>query len=208
MEFDSDKLDEIESVTVEHYDTSAESFWAGTRNHDVTQNYHAMLSQFPAGQTLDILDLGCGPGRDILYFKKLGHRPVGLDGSHEFCKMARTYTGCEVIQQTFLNMSLSREAYDGIFANASLFHVPSQEFHRILIELYDSLRPGGILFSSNPRGNSEGWDGNRYGYYCQFDSAARYLEEAGFEVLHHYYRHAGKPIEEQPWLAIISRRKP
>ena len=121
--------------------------------------------------------------------------------------MARTYKGCEVIQQTFLNMSLSREAYDGIFANASLFHVPSQEFHRILIELYDSLRPGGILFSSNPRGNSEGWDGNRYGYYCQFDSAACYLEEAGFEVLHHYYRPAGKPIDEQPWLAIISRRR-
>ena len=206
MKFNNDKLDEIESVTVEHYDTSAESFWAGTRSHDDTQNYQAMLSQFPVGQTLNILDFGCGPGRDILYFKNLGHRPVGLDGSYEFCKMARAYTGCEVMHQAFLKMNLPREAYDGIFANAALFHIPSQEFPRVLRELHDSLRPGGILFSSNPRGDCEGWDGDRYGHYYQFAHAARYLEEAGFEIIHHYYRPPGKTIKEQPWLAIISRR--
>jgi len=206
LKLDSDKLDEIESVTVEHYDASAESFWAGTKDHDVTQNYQAMLSQFPNGKQLDILDFGCGPGRDILYFKSLGHHPVGLDGSQEFCKMAREYTSCEILHQSFLNMSLVKEGYDCVFANASLFHVPRQETPRVLKELYDSLRPEGILFSSNPRGDSEGWDGNRYGHYYQFSAAALFLEEAGFEILHHYYRPAGKPIEEQPWLAIVSRR--
>jgi len=206
LKLNSHKLDEIESVTVEHYDTSAQSFWVGTKDHDVTQNYQAMLSQFLDDQTLDILDFGCGPGRDILYFKSLGHRPVGLDGSEEFCKMARDLTGCEVLHQAFLNLSLRKEAYDCVFANASLFHVPSQEYSRVLKELYNSLRPGGILFSSNPRGDSEGWDGNRYGHYYQFAAAALFLEEAGFEILHHYYRPTGKPIEEQSWLAIVSRR--
>ena len=74
-----------------------------------------------------ILDLGCGPGRDLRYFRSLGHDVVGLDGSTEFVAMARSYSECEVLQQDFLAMKLPEGRFDGIFANASLFHVPSQE---------------------------------------------------------------------------------
>ncbi|MDD5577704.1 MAG: class I SAM-dependent methyltransferase [Methylobacter sp.] len=198
-------LEEIETLTLGHYNQHAAAFWQGTKDHDVAQNYEAFLAPFPAGKKLDILDFGCGPGRDISYFQSLGHRPTGLDGSEMFCRMASRYTGCTVLHQTFLNLALPRQAFDGIFANASLFHVPSGELPRVLDELQDALRPGGILFSSNPRGNNEGWSGQRYGHYMELEASKAYLEQADFEVLHHYYRPFGKPIHEQPWLAIVCR---
>ena len=200
------ELDEIEMLTIDHYNQNAEAFWDGTKDHDVTQNYVAFLSPFPNDKKLDILDLGCGPGRDVYYFRSLGHRPVGLDGSDVFCAMARKYTGCQILCQKFLSLQLSKQAYDGIFANASLFHVPSQELPRILAELYVALRPGGILFLSNPRGNEEGWSGQRYGHYMQFEFSNQLIEAAGYKVLNHYYRPPGKPIHEQPWLAIIAMK--
>jgi SAM-dependent methyltransferase len=160
-------LAEIETVTLGHYNQNAEAFWCGTKDHDVTQNYVAFLAPFPKNKILDILDLGCGPGRDVKYFQSLGHRPVGLDGSEVFCEMARQYTGCRILLQTFLNLDLTGYSFDGIFANAALFHVPSQELPRVLDDLHTALRPGGILFLSNPRGDGEGWSGQRYGHYMQ-----------------------------------------
>jgi len=203
--WNSEELNQIETTTLGHYDAHAESFWEGTKDHDVTQNLEAFLSACIQGKSLDILDFGCGPGRDIKYFKSLGHLPTGLDGSEEFCKFARHYTHCPVLQQTFLNLELPKEAFDGIFANASLFHIPSQELPRVLNELHSALRPNGILFSSNPRGNDEGWQGKRYGHYMELNTSQSYLEAAGFEILHHYYRPSGKPCHEQSWLAIVSR---
>ncbi len=200
------KMAEITSITISHYDDNAWSFWEGTKDHDVSQNYDHFLAQFPATQKLDILDFGCGPGRDLAYFKGLGHRAVGLDGSFAFCAMAQENTGCPVLHQSFLNLELQEETFDGIFANASLFHIPKQEFPRILLQLRRTLRPGGILFSSNPRGSSEEFSGERYGHFMELEASRAYLEAAGFRVIEHYYRPAGLPHTAQPWLAILSQK--
>jgi SAM-dependent methyltransferase len=199
-------LEQISHRTLEHYENRAADFWEGTKDHDVQQNYRALLGALPSGRPLDLLDFGCGPGRDLAYFKSLGHRAVGLEGSVNFCRMAREFSGCEVWQQDFLRLNLPPESFDGVFANASLFHVPSQELPRVLRELNAALRPGGILFSSNPRGAQEGWDGQRYGTFLEFEEFKTYVEAAGFEVKDHYYRPAGKPCTEQPWLAVVSRK--
>jgi SAM-dependent methyltransferase len=201
-----EQLARIEAVTLAHYSDNALSFWRGTHDHDVAQNYQAFLSQFPPTQTLDILDFGCGPGRDVMYFKSLGHRPVGLDGSDAFCTMARENSGCRILHQHFLELSLPQQGFDGVFANASLFHVPGQELPRVLETLHAALRPGGILFSSNPRGNNEGWSGQRYGHFLEIETATTYLKDARFSVIDHYYRPAGAPRAEQPWLAIVSQK--
>lgn len=200
------QLAEIESVTLGHYSDNAESFWQGTRDHDVSQNYAALLNCFPKPQSLDILDLGCGPGRDLVYFQSMGHRPVGLDGSAAFCAMARANAGCKVLHQQFLSLSLPDFTFNAVFANASLFHVPRQALPNVFRQLHTTLIAGGILFMSNPRGNSEGWQGERFGNFMEYDTTRDYLETAGFTLLRHYYRPEGLPRDAQPWLATVSQK--
>jgi SAM-dependent methyltransferase len=121
--------------------------------------------------------------------------------------MARAYSGCEVWQQDFLKLDLPADYFDGIFANAALFHVPGQELPRVLLELRATLKPSGVLFCSNPRGhNEEGWSGDRYSAYHDLETWRRYVSGAGFVELAHYYRPPGLPRERQPWLATVWRR--
>jgi len=203
--YDED-LTEVERKTISHYEENAETFHLGTKDHDVSQNINAFLNALPKDRALDILELGCGPGRDLCVFKSKGHIATGLDGCEQFCKMALENSGCNVLNQQFLKLDLNEKSYDGIFANASLFHVPRIELPRILGELHSALRKNGILFSSNPRGDQEGWYGQRYVNYMEFETSQYYLKKSGFKILDHYYRPPGKPRKEQPWLAIVSQR--
>jgi SAM-dependent methyltransferase len=202
-----EQLTEISERTLSHYNGSAPSFWEGTRGHDVSQNINALLTAIDKAAPCQILDFGCGPGRDLMAFSALGHNPVGLEGSANFCAMAREHSGCEVLHQDFLALDLPASRFDGVFANASLFHVPSQEVGQVLGKLHDSLVVGGVLFSSNPRGpNTEGWNGSRYGAYHDFDAWKRFVVGAGFEAIDHFYRPKGLPPEQQPWLASTWRK--
>ncbi|MGB3435792.1 class I SAM-dependent methyltransferase [Achromobacter sp.] len=207
MKLDAEDLAKISSLTVAHYQENAESFEAGTRDHDVSQNIAALLRHIEGDPPYDILDFGCGPGRDLKTFAALGHRAVGLDGTPRFVEMARQATGCEVWQQDFLCLALPPGRFDGIFANAALFHVPGQELPQVLQALHGALKPRGVLFSSNPRGgNQEGWNRGRYGAYHDLEGWSALMAAAGFEELEHYYRPQGLPREQQPWLASVWRR--
>ena len=203
-----EELAAITAGTLQHYEQRAEDFWKGTRDHDVRQNIEALLRHIRAQPPYRILDLGCGPGRDLAAFRALGHAPVGLEGSPSFAAMAREHSGCDVWEQDFLALALPPARFDGIFANASLFHVPSAELPRVLGELHAALDAGGVLFASNPRGNNEeGWNRGRYGVYHDLDAWRHFLEAAGFDELEHYYRPPGLPRDQQPWLASVWRKR-
>jgi SAM-dependent methyltransferase len=201
------ELDDIAQRTLAHYERNAQQFFAGTIDHDVSQNIAALLSAIETPAPYTILDLGCGPGRDLKTFASMGHRAIGIDGAQRFVEMARDYSGCEVWRQDLLHLDLPPAMFDGIFANAVLFHVPSEALPGVLGHLHSALKPGGVLFTSNPRGqNQEGWSGERYGSYYDFETWQRYVTDAGFVHLHHYYRPEGLPREQQPWLASVWRK--
>jgi SAM-dependent methyltransferase len=208
---------DVSRRTLGHYESSSRAFWEGTRDHDVTENYAALLGSLDLAGPFTILDFGCGPGRDLAYFRSLGHEAVGLDGCMAFSAMAREQTGCEVLQQDFLALDLPEGRFDGVFANASLFHVPSRELPRVLCELRRAMKPRGVFFASNPRPSGgdpvspsgtgrEGWSGDRYGCYFEFERWREFFVAARFDELRHYYRPAGLPPSEQPWLAMVWRR--
>lgn len=207
MKLNPEDLEKIANLTLQYYNRHAEEFWEGTRDHDVSQNIEALLQHIEGEPPFAILDFGCGPGRDLKAFCELGHIAAGLEGSARLAAMARAYSGCEVWQQDFLKLDLPGSHFDGIFANAALFHVPSQELPRVLRELHATLKPGAVLFSSNPHGhNEEGWFSRRYCAYYDPETWDGYMSAAGFVELAHYYRPAGLPREQQPWLAGVWRR--
>ena len=201
------ELRRLSEITIGHYDNVADDYWYGTRNHDVSQNYEAFLEAIEGKPPYDILDLGCGPGRDLQYFNSMGHAVIGLDGSEALVSLARLNLGCEVLQQNFLAMNLPECRFDGVFANASLFHVPSKELPRILLEVSTTLKSRGVLFCSNPRGNNEeGLEGSRYSCFFDLDTWRDYVIDAGFVEVQHYFRPTGLPRHRQPWLATVWRK--
>ena len=202
----AEQLAQTSVITLRHYNEYADSFWEGTKDHDVSQNRDALLEHI-GGKPSRILDFGCGPGRDLKVFSELGHEAIGLEGAERFVQFAREYSGCEVWHQDFLSLELPADHFDGIFANAALFHVPSQALPRVLKDLWATLKPGGVLFSSNPRGdNEEGWNDERYGAYHNLERWREFVTGAGFVEITHYYRPPGLPRAQQPWLASLWRK--
>ena len=202
-----DDFAQIAARTLAHYDQRAQDFREGTRDHDVSQNIAALLQAIEMPAPLAILDFGCGPGRDLAAFTRLGHVATGLEGSPRLAAMARASSGCDVLQQNFVALDLPASRFDGVFANASLFHVPSQALPRVLNELHATLKPGGVLFSSNPRGQGQaGWSGERYAVFHDLHGWRVHMSAAGFTELAHYYRPPGLPFEQQPWLATLWRK--
>ena len=150
MKLSPQDLKKITLLTLEHYNLRAEEFWKGTRYHNVSQNIEALLQHIERKPPFTILDFGCGPGRDLKAFVEQGHNAIGLEGAEHFVTMARAHSGCEVWRQDFLKLALPEKHFDGVFANAALFHVPRQELPRVLLELHATLIPGGVLFSRTP----------------------------------------------------------
>ena len=198
---------EAAAITLAEYDRMSEAYRHGTADHDVSQNIAALLDAIEGAPPHVILDLGCGPGRDLRAFAALGHEVVGLEGAAGLVALARAGTDCPVLHQDFLALDLPPARFDGIFANASLFHVPSSQISRVLAELAAALKPRGALFCSNPRGdNQEGWVGGRYGCFYDLETWRALVTGAGFIELHHYYRPPGRPRDQQPWLATVWRK--
>ena len=202
----ADDLDAVASRTLRHYAGRAGDFRERTRDHDVSQNIAALLQRIEGPAPFTILDVGCGPGRDLKTFASLGHIAIGLEGCADFAAMARQ-DGLEVWEQNFLALALDANRFDGIFANATLFHIPGQELPRVLKQFHAALKPRGVLFSSNPRGdNVEGWYHGRYCNYHDIEGWRRFMTQAGFTEIDHYYRPPGLPRDQQPWLASVWRK--
>lgn len=206
------------SETIKDYDAVAASFDDGNKTHDVSQNLEALLKPLLAGgdRALDVLDLGCAGGRDLVALTQRGHRAVGLEGSPAFVALARAKVpGCEVWQQDLAQLDLPRERFDGVFANATLFHVPIEALDGTLSQVWATLRPGGVFFCSNAHGFGEDKDGWTQGrtpgtrsWVCWLSEetwVAR-CERAGFELLDLYYRPPGRPRAQQAFLATVWRK--
>ena len=202
-----DDLAAIAATTLSHYDDNAGDFERGTRDHDVSQNIATLLGHIEGPKPWIILDFGCGPGRDLKTIAAAGHVAVGLDGSAAFVRMAHEATGAMVLHQDFLALDLPERRFHGIFANASLQHVPSRALPDVLAHLHRALKPRGVLFASIPRGdNEEGWNGARYSTYHDLAGWRGFVTSAGFVELEHYFRPTGRPFDEQRWLASAWRK--
>lgn len=127
------------------YDQHAQQFIDTTINLDMSEFYDKFLTLLPSNST--ILDLGCGSGRDLKYFKSQGHHPIGLDPSNKMVEISQKISGCHVEQRKAQDIT-EKVCYHGIWACASLLHVPYDEMNQVFNQLHHALKINGIIYCS------------------------------------------------------------
>lgn len=145
--------------TLNYYAENVADFAADTVNVDFSATQERFLALLPAGAS--ILDFGCGSGRDTKAFLERGYRVTAVDGSPELCTLASAYTGIPVRQMLFAKLD-DVEAYDGIWACASILHVPSADLPNIFRRMITALKPGGVIYASFKYGTFAGVRNGRY----------------------------------------------
>ena len=187
--------------TLEFYEANAEEYAAESLTHDVLDDRGRFISRLPRGAR--ILDLGCGSGRDSFAFSRLGFEAVPVDGSRNMCREAEKYTGLPVRCLTFKELDYEEE-FDGVWACASLLHVPSAELPDIMKLVRHALKDGGILFCCFKEGDFEGErDGRRYTDMTS-GRLRGLLEGCGFSVLELWENTASETGVR--WVNAVARR--
>lgn len=192
-------------TTISYYDQNAEDFCRSTLAVDFSEIQNAFIQELP--KKAQILDLGCGSGRDSLAFLNAGFSVTPVDGSAEICRITADALGIPVRQMDFEDLK-DIEAYDGIFACASLLHLPftklSEEFQRIS----NALRPGGIFYVSFKYGDFEGMRNGRYFTdldEARFASLVRSIPE--LQTIRQWQTVDVRPgREDETWLNVLMRK--
>jgi SAM-dependent methyltransferase len=159
------------SGSVGFYEENAEDFFRRSVDVDMAPGWHAFTALLKPGGR--VLEAGCGSGRDALFFKKAGYQVTATEASPKLAALAREHTGLAVEVLTFDQMAW-RDAFDGVWACASLLHVPRAELPQAMRRLRAALVPGGVWWMSFKYGTTERQAGGRH-----FTD----LDEAGAEAL-------------------------
>ena len=192
-------------TTLQYYQENAGVFVEGTVSADMHDARTRFLRLLPSQAY--ILDFGCGSGRDTKAFLEQGCRVDAADGSAELCRMATELTGIQVKQMLFEELS-TVEQYDGIWACASILHLPRKELGGILQKISDALKPGGVLYSSFKYGGFEGIRRGRYFTDLTEDSLAGLMAEVpSLQIVETWITNDVRPgREEERWINILARR--
>lgn len=145
--------------TLEYYNENARTFSDQTQNVDFTETQERFLTLMPPQG--NILDFGCGSGRDTKFFLERGYRVDAVDGSEELCRIASDYTGIQVRQMLFQDLDAA-EQYDGIWACSSILHLKKEELRAVILKMITALKSTGYIYTSFKYGTFEGYRKQRY----------------------------------------------
>lgn len=168
------------SSTLDYYNLNALEYFDTTINANMTEQYNLFLKYL--GTSGRILDLGCGSGRDALYFKKLGYVVDAIDGSEELCKLATQYTKIPVKCMKFNELDML-DSYDGIWACSSLVHIKKKELIDVLKKISKALKEDGILYVALKNGIGEETIKGRYFSYIEKDEFENISNSLGFKLI-------------------------
>lgn len=191
--------------TLDIYNATADDFCAGTRELDMTDHYRLFLSRLPAGA--HILDLGCGSGRDSRAFLDMGYRVTAVDGSPALCVRASQYAGIPVRCLRFQELDYIA-AFDGIWACASLLHVPKSEMPDVMARVSRALKPGGILYVSFKYGTTERESGGRfYNDYTEETIRTLFTDSNGLMLKECWVTNDVRADRNEKWVNAVAEKK-
>jgi len=191
--------------TIKYYDENAVTFFENTKDADMKRIYELFLKYLPPGAK--ILDLGCGSGRDTKYFLQEGYDVIAVDGSIEMVKLSTEFTGKQTLHLTFDEINFNEE-FDGIWACASLLHVPRSKIDFVLKKIHLALKKGGVFYSSYKYGNKEEIrDGRFFNNYDELSFNQLLKNHPYFVLLEMKVTYdVRKGRENEKWLNVVLRK--
>lgn len=194
-----------DSHTLFYYDDKAEQFYNSTVAVDFVDTQNIFLSKLAKGSF--ILDFGCGSGRDTRAFLERGYRVEAIDGSLELCKLASQYTGIQVQNMLFQELSV-KNRYDGIWACASVLHLRLRELADVMEKMRTALKDSGIIYTSFKYGTFSGERNGRYFTDMTEETFAGFLNKVGgLQMEEQWISFDLRPGRgEEQWLNLILRK--
>ena len=192
--------------TISYYEKNVSSFIDSTQSVKMSEAWNRFTARLPKKAL--ILDFGCGSGRDTKYFLEHGYLVEATDGSKEMCKIASKYTGVNVRNLLFTDLSEIKR-YDAVWACSSILHANSHELVEIIKRINISLKDNGIFYTSFKYGTFEGERDGRYFTDLTEESFGSLLKKtADFDILETWITGDVRPgRENEKWLNIILQKK-
>ncbi|MCP5505402.1 MAG: class I SAM-dependent methyltransferase [Chlamydiales bacterium] len=190
--------------SIQYYNTHSKAFYQRTVDANLSAVYEKFVQAL--GFSGHILDAGCGIGRDSRFFRSQGYTTVAFDGSEEMVRLATESLGENVFQMLFQDMAFSKE-FDGIWACASLLHVPYDELRSVMKKIHASIKPGGIFYASFKYGDTHRAVDERDFYDQNEETIAPYLEGlfAPISIWESADTRVQAASPRQSWLNILCR---
>lgn len=190
--------------TIDYYNKHAEEFTASTFEVDMESLYQPFLAELPEGAR--ILDVGCGSGRDTLAFKKKGYQVDSIDYSEELVKKATQLTGIPVRLQSFYEIDAD-QAYDGIWACASLLHCERHRLAEVLQRMLRALKPGGVIYMSFKYGDSDREkDGRAFTDLNEQQAQELLAEFDQVSLVQQWITIDKRPERDEQWLNLLLKK--
>lgn len=191
--------------TLNYYEKNAEAFTAGTADVEFCDIPNKFINLLPPNAY--ILDYGCGSGRDTKYFISKGFRVDAVDGSEKLCRIASENTGIAVRQMFFSELN-AVEKYDGIWACASILHLPKEELQDVFYKMIRAVKSGGYIYTSFKYGEYEGYRNERFFTDFTEKSFEEFIDAySGLEMIEEWVSADARPDRgDEKWLNIILRK--
>lgn len=191
--------------SIDYYERYGNVYFEETVNLDMEEPLERFVRYLP--ENAELLDLGCGSGRDALWLQEAGFAVTLLDGSKQMCQLAEIHTDQEVLNLTFAEMDF-QEVFDGIWACASLLHVPENEIDSIMGKVADALKPGGFLYMSFHYGDEQEFRGKRFYHDYTERSVKKLLDrQPDLELLETWVsRDVRENASHKDWLNVIAKK--
>ena len=192
--------------TLKYYNKNVQSFASGTVSVKFTEVQDKFLEKLNSDAY--ILDFGCGAGRDTKYFLSRGYQVDAVDGSEQLCRIASKYTGIKVRQMLFQELD-EKEKYDGIWACASILHLPKKQLREVLENMYAALKSEGWIYTSFKYGEFEGERNGRYFTDFTTDTFKDFIHDMhGLKIEEQWITGDVRPGRgEEKWLNLLLQKK-
>ncbi len=197
--------DLFDDMTIDYYEQNAQSFFDNTANVEFSSNQDKFLSYLKPGSL--ILDFGCGSGRDSKYFLDKGFKVEAFDGSKQMCEMATQLTGLDVKRMLFNELD-ENEKYDGIWACASILHLPFDQLYTVFTKVAKALKQDGVFYVSFKYGDFQGERNGRYFTDLTETSLDKLLSDADvLDLVEYWISGDVRPgRSDEKWLNAIMKK--